>query len=198
MKTLTKTCLHCKNAFAKKLTTSVKDWNAQTKFCSHKCYSENKKKYSICQFCGISFHNPATNPKFCSRDCMGKFQSEKRTQPRRPCKVCGQPVKRARAKYCSVDCRNKGYNGDQVYNYVGENFRKDAYPVDYAAWKKIADQIRIRDKFCQHCGKTPAENGRALDIHHIKPYRKTQNNSHENLIALCRSCHKKADNKLIF
>lgn len=37
--------------------------------------------------------------------------------------------------------------------------------------------------------RPPAENGRALDVHHIKPYRYTKDNSPENLVALCRSCH---------
>lgn len=113
--------------------------------------------------------------------------------PRKPCKVCGKPVKRAAAIFCSVKCRNAGYRGENVYNYVGEEFRKDAYTVDYAFWYERANEIRERDKVCQHCEKTPQDNGRALDVHHLIPYRVSQDNSPDNLIALCRVCHKKAD-----
>jgi 5-methylcytosine-specific restriction protein A len=58
-----------------------------------------------------------------------------------------------------------------------------------AGWKAIADAIRKRDKVCRHCGKTPEQNGRKLDVHHIKAYRVSLDHSPENLIALCRSCH---------
>jgi DNA invertase Pin-like site-specific DNA recombinase len=40
---------------------------------------------------------------------------------------------------------------------------------------------------------TPAENGRALDVHHIDPFRFSGDNRLENLRALCRSCHMRAD-----
>lgn len=40
--------------------------------------------------------------------------------------------------------------------------------------------------------KTPAENGRALDVHHIVPFRFSGDNSPENGRALCRSFHMRA------
>lgn len=53
---------------------------------------------------------------------------------------------------------------------------------------KLKNQIRERDNHtCQECLCTEEQLGRALDIHHID-YCKT-NNSPENLISLCRSCH---------
>lgn len=58
-------------------------------------------------------------------------------------------------------------------------------------WAKTAKAIRERDKICQMCGKTPEENGKALDVHHINPARVSRDNSPENLIALCMSCHRK-------
>lgn len=59
-------------------------------------------------------------------------------------------------------------------------------------WKQRKQEARDRDKVCRHCGKTPEENGRALDVHHINPYRYSGDNSLENLLALCRSCHMRA------
>ena len=59
-------------------------------------------------------------------------------------------------------------------------------------WRKRKEEVRERDQVCRQCGKTPEENGRALDVHHVDPYRYTANNSLDNLIALCRSCHMRA------
>jgi HNH endonuclease/helix-turn-helix protein len=59
-------------------------------------------------------------------------------------------------------------------------------------WKETKVLVRDRDKVCQFCGKTPEQNGRALDVHHIDPYRYTANNHPDNLVALCRSCHMRA------
>lgn len=56
-------------------------------------------------------------------------------------------------------------------------------------WESIKRSIRARDKVCNECGKTPEQNGRALDVHHIIPFRISGDNSPENLRALCRSCH---------
>ena len=60
-------------------------------------------------------------------------------------------------------------------------------------WKQIKLQVRARDGVCRTCGKTPEQNGRALDVHHLDPYRFSGNNDLRNLLALCRSCHMRAD-----
>jgi DEAD/DEAH box helicase domain-containing protein len=75
-------------------------------------------------------------------------------------------------------------------------------PNDYGPdWPKIRERVRARDGFCcQICGA--AENGKQHDVHHKIPFRnfKTQNGidlaqAHrlDNLITLCPSCHRKAE-----
>lgn len=56
-------------------------------------------------------------------------------------------------------------------------------------WPRLIHEVRTRDKVCQQCGKTPAQNKRALDVHHIVPFRLGGPNDLSNLVALCRSCH---------
>lgn len=52
-------------------------------------------------------------------------------------------------------------------------------------WAEIRLQIIERDGgMCQKCGATEK-----LQVHHIKPYRETQDNSHKNLVTLCVHCH---------
>lgn len=62
-----------------------------------------------------------------------------------------------------------------------------------SGWKQVKEEVRARDKVCQGCGKTPEDNGRALDVHHIRPYRFSGSNSLDNLVALCRSCHMRGE-----
>lgn len=56
-------------------------------------------------------------------------------------------------------------------------------------WNRVLkNKIRKRDNYsCQECGYTEKELGRKLDIHHIDYDKK--NNSEDNLISLCKSCH---------
>lgn len=188
----TKTCLHCGKSFAKSVVTPQNVWDNQTKFCSRACYWAAKKqnRQFVCPQCRKTFDRKFwNNPIYCSRTCASASQSK----PLPKCEVCGKTCKRHSRRFCSSSCKKSWYRGENVCSYVGENFRKDAYPVDYSAWMRIAESIRERDKVCRRCGKTPKQNGRALDVHHIVPYRISFDNSPSNLAALCRSCHKKAD-----
>ena len=73
------------------------------------------------------------------------------------------------------------------------NNTKNDYGIN---WKQITQNIRRRDNFeCKHCGKK--EDGKTFDVHHIKPFKLFVNaklaNKSENLITLCKSCHRKAE-----
>lgn len=56
-------------------------------------------------------------------------------------------------------------------------------------WTTVAQIVRDRDKVCQHCERTPAEDGKALNVHHIIPWRVSFDNSLSNLTTLCNHCH---------
>jgi 5-methylcytosine-specific restriction endonuclease McrA len=58
--------------------------------------------------------------------------------------------------------------------------------LNLSSWKIIRNKILKRDKFsCQVCHRKNCK----LNIHHIIPFRITKNNSFNNLITLCDSCH---------
>lgn len=194
-----KTCARCGKVFYKKPSHSMRAWE-DVKFCSYVCYWQAKRKVYICGYCGTEFNRQSYgkgDPTYCSRDCVAKAQSQIRTMPRQSCEVCGSAVTKARARFCSRECKVIWYRGENVYNYLGEDARDFPHDFEYLTfWMERAENIRQRDKVCQHCGKTPKENGRALDVHHIVPYRMSQDNSPSNLIALCRSCHTKAERNL--
>ena len=77
--------------------------------------------------------------------------------------------------------------GSECYNWKG-GLSFEPYGIEFNEEKKE----RVRNKFnrrCFECGFSENELGHKLDIHHID-YNK-QNNSEDNLIPLCRSCHAK-------
>ncbi len=59
-------------------------------------------------------------------------------------------------------------------------------------WKSQSKKALERDKYsCQLCMIVPKK----AHVHHIVPYRKSKNNSLENLITLCPSCHGTQENE---
>ena len=71
-------------------------------------------------------------------------------------------------------------------------------------WEQQRNKARARDGYrCQHC-QAPERPGRAHDVHHIQPFRtfgyvRGQNDRYreanrlENLVTLCRSCHRRVE-----
>ena len=76
-------------------------------------------------------------------------------------------------------------SGENGSNWQGgKSF--EPYGVEFNA--ELKRQIRNRDGHaCQECQQTEEQLGHTLDVHHID-YDK-RNNTSENLISLCRSCH---------
>jgi 5-methylcytosine-specific restriction endonuclease McrA len=73
-----------------------------------------------------------------------------------------------------------------------------------AEWALARDQVRKRDRICQHCGHDGTD--RRLEVHHIVPVRLFReaedvdvSRAHQldNLVLLCNRCHGKADHGLL-
>ena len=88
---------------------------------------------------------------------------------------------------------NTNAKGQIPWNYI-DGRSKFLPPLRYGDdWDAIRLVVYRRDKFtCQDCGII----GKSLDIHHKIPYLFSGDNSIENLIALCRKCHMKAEHKI--
>lgn len=101
------------------------------------------------------------------------------------CANCGQPTprkqrdrRRSGRLFCSRMCADAGQK------------RRDSETLRYGpGWKNRRAEIRRRDKVCRACGKTPEQNGSALHVHHLVPFRYGGTNRPENLVALCDPCH---------
>lgn len=173
----------------------------------------------ICPQCGKEFYRSPANRRseinYCSRDCMakafnGRFVGEK--SPRwkgtdtRPCDNCGKPVSRplwfasqSEMTFCDHAC----FGEWKARNWTGEDnpcWRGGRAPYYGANWKRQQREARRRDGHkCRYCGVDESLCRRALDVHHIVPFRmfdKTQTkqaNALSNLVSLCSSCHAYAE-----
>lgn len=112
------------------------------------------------------------------------------------CGVCGTVFEIPRAwerkgggKFCSKGCRDKAFKElylmERSPNWQGgKSF--EPYGIEFN--NILKERVRARDNYtCQICGVQENDYYRKLDVHHIDGRKK--NNSLENLITLCESCH---------
>lgn len=169
-----------------------------------------------CAECGKEKEDWAyRKPRFCSQQCAFRYASKlPKPWQRRPenfvnvvCEQCNkkyrvhkcQLTKPRPTRFCSRKCQydfvSQNMRGDKNPNFI------DGNPTYYRGpnWGRQARATRKRDNFsCQICGKHGNRDGVKIEVHHIKPYRKFNNdfekaNQLSNLITLCNSCHKKAE-----
>jgi 5-methylcytosine-specific restriction endonuclease McrA len=85
--------------------------------------------------------------------------------------------------------------GEKSYLWRGGRNYKYGRISNYI-WRGIAKTIYERDKFkCQICGNHCQSN--QIQCHHIVPYLISKDDSPNNLITLCKSCHKRIDNLIL-
>lgn len=115
------------------------------------------------------------------------------------CKYCGRifwyyKSVRPNAEACSLECKNKLHG----LKFSGANhplWRGGRFPNWRGnKWQTLRQKIRqTQDYRCVDCGKSEAENGKQLDVHHIEPYRIYLRTVESELVGLCRSCHIKRE-----
>lgn len=163
-----------------------------------------------CSNCGASLvraPKQVRKTNFCNFECLGQWR-QRRVEVE--CAYCGKSLSRKPFKvkeythhFCNRECKGKWSSS----HLVGENAAHwkggevTYYGPNWHAQKRAARQ---RDGWCQHCGKTPTEGERALDVHHIRPFRSfgyvpeendryLEANNLSNLICLCVTCHMLAE-----
>ncbi len=164
-----------------------------------------------CPICGKQFTTRrGWKVTTCSRQCGATLRwaaiVASRGSRRPPCAWCGQPITRkcmhygkhkAEHVFCSTACMGKW----QSANRRGPNHPgwKGGYKglTRYGPnWGMQRRNARSRDGYkCTCCGRSEAELGRQLQVHHLIPFtrfghdRYREANQLPNLISLCVECH---------
>lgn len=172
-------------------------------YCSKACMIEHKKgekEERTCLTCGKKFfvykssiEKSNTSGNYCCRDCYNEHlrtlvgdKSPSYKSSVIECCFCGKPVitnpyrmKTYNRRFCSIECKTNFYSGENAPNWKG-GYR--SYRGNFEIIKK---ECFGKTNFCALCGTT-----KNIHIHHIIPYRLTEDNSLDNLIPLCSSHHK--------
>ena len=109
-------------------------------------------------------------------------------KPRRPCSYPGCP-NLCDGQYCEEHRKQarRQYDKYERSPYVNKKYGR--------AWKRIRDRYVAEHPLCEMCleqGKlTPVD-----EVHHVLPVSKGGTHARGNLMARCRSCHKKIHHEL--
>jgi hypothetical protein len=130
--------------------------------------------------------------KHCSEETKKKISDANKHPSEETKKKMSEAQK---GKHLSVETKkklskaNKGENNPNYKDGISLKEFEEAFGMKHEEWKELAQKIRLRDNFiCQFCGRKGA-----TDVHHIIPRRIKIDNSPDNLITLCRSCHIKIE-----
>ncbi|WP_259369962.1 HNH endonuclease [Salinarchaeum sp. Harcht-Bsk1] len=165
-----------------------------------------------CSECGdrFEFYPSEKDGVYCS-SCIDATDGLLPDNPMEPidrvvisCPACGEELRvlqslldrRKRGVFCGLDCY-----GDWLSEHiVGPDHHQwtGSCPEYGHGWSAVRRAARVRDEYeCQICGTSKVDMGRNPDVHHIVPVREFPDpgDAHclENVITLCRSCHRKAE-----
>lgn len=158
-------------------------------------------KQRCCSWCDNWFDLEPTDSDqvYCSAKCYHEVQSK--NQIEKKCPICNKIffVRQSESflQYCSRKCYGRGLSpkmmGANHPHWRGGACVAYEKGLNTIEWKKIRLQVLRRDQYtCQHCWEKKNE----LHVHHVVPYRISLDNSIENLLTLCESCHMKEEWRL--
>jgi len=155
--------------------TRIEARGRETFYCckDHKHKAEREGEWVECSWCGDEMYKPpaqldemgdyAIDHHFCDKECEKQFKKANWVKQDHPLWKGGQGAVNA----------TRTLLGDKP-------------------WKEVSADVRARDgHVCQMCGEFGVT--RSLDVHHIIPVVSGGTNNPENLITLCMSCHRKAE-----
>jgi hypothetical protein len=123
------------------------------------------------------------------------------------CDMCGSEIERWPNEidgrtFCDVDCQG-AWLSENITGTDHPNWKETSTIVYGPGWGKSRARTLRRDNYrCQVCGVSASELGQNPDVHHITSvrwfvdsdqYARRDAHTLSNLVSLCRSCHRKAE-----
>lgn len=197
-------CQKCNSAFT---VGSDRISTGRGKYCSKACQDKDKdtRVERFCEYCNNPFLiSPESTQRFCSKSCWYAWHTgPNNKQSNRiitTCHHCGKELRRIpfRMKsydfqYCSHKCA-VAEHGKKITAEKHPNWHGGSLNGRGPSWEKTKRAvIESQHNKCLDCGMTNDEHRakyhKNLNVHHRTPYRLTLDNSDDNLVALCISCH---------
>lgn len=152
----------------------------------------------ICKSCKKEVKRTSNRQWWCSRNCGERFKrklaKEKRERYPKYQKVCGyckkEFVTNSNKKiFCCIEHKEKFYNNLQKKLGLRNKYRQGN--LCSGNWHKI---LKRANYTCELCGLSSTTNDTdGLVVHHLDgngEYSKQKNNEIDNLLVVCRRCHK--------
>ena len=196
MKAISRECDNC----GKKLLRYVsKVKPCKHTFCSRECRKKYHRPQIKCPGCGELFLRNPKSPgnKYCSWECFKKSRWLKVVcfQCKKPFLKRTSEIKKSKEHgsqhMCSRSCRNVytsfQLGGDGTWIKGGKYRTAPWYDGKYGwDWARIRTLALRRANYkCEQC-----ERRKNLHVHHWEPFWISQNSGLDNLVVLCRECHK--------
>jgi 5-methylcytosine-specific restriction endonuclease McrA len=196
----------------------IRDWQAvkgEGQYCSAACRTgharqsrrdPSKRTTQPCLTCGepVTYWMSRPHP-YCSSVCAGRgnvgnINGWAASAFIAVCEQCGRSYqttpKATRGRFCSRRCYGVWLGaGNALTGKDSPTWRGGHEPYYGPSWRPARRQARARDGVCQDCGTTHEQVGRALDVHHIVPFKRfgverhAEANDLPNLVTLCPPCH---------
>lgn len=178
---------------------SVKCLNCGTPFLVYKCKLKNGRGKFCSRTCNAKYYNKLkdkTDPFF-TMDRKAHNNPNYKGGAWYPCEICGKKfwkypsrTQKTCSKECGQQLRRKhisGLNNPRFTKYNKKSIRNSRWGLSDEDYTKLRNKIINRDSNrCILCGSQ-----NYLQVHHIVPRTdSTSTNDPDNLITLCRSCHK--------
>lgn len=172
-------------------------------------------KINACRQCGVKFHIGKGYRSICSDECKRlrlneyrrklydsdidksrELNKQKRLKNPTPYKAIQDRYSRKVGRDTREEWIKKQPRGSEHHWWSGGSKTEMSARLNDKKWQKIRVQVWKRDGFkCQHCCKQLARGLKPI-THHIVPWRETQDDSMDNLVTLCNSCHLKEHHRL--
>lgn len=183
--------------------------NQGPNYCSRTCMFDSVKSRRIillCEMCGSEFEiipNRLGRAKVCSSVCASKLRAGKAAAANyrrvvKACSHCGVEFSIVPSHiesdnlYCSRECYYSANSGDRHHRWRGGTSDRTKIRTNNRRWRRLADAIRLqRGNICEVCTATSRHK---LPVHHIISWEVSKDDSPENLLVVCRSCHATLDN----
>lgn len=112
------------------------------------------------------------------------------------CTNCGRIIIKYRSAnntnktFCNHKCFKEYTKGDKCSSWRGGITPLYKARLNFPEYKEKLKQVYKRDDYkCQSCGDSKNK----LEAHHIVPWRISHNDEMDNLITVCRTCHRKIE-----
>lgn len=143
-----------------------------------------------CVLCNDFYKSYDKRRKYCSRACyvksgvpannIAEYTKSEFISNRNKEKWFRERVSKGLKKYfiSNPRCKEGWYIQRYGINYTPKKLKRSSI------WRNLSKKIRDKHN-CARCGSS-----NKLDVHHIIPYKISKDNSLNNLVVLCRLCHK--------